>query len=173
MNNTIINNTIINNTRPSWDKTWLDMLEILKNRSSCVKLKTAASIVKNNQLLATGYNGTFSNQEECYEHWEKEYKNRVLQIPFNEWLETHEFKKLHRDWSIANEIHAEANALKWISRADTSGCILYTLYSPCNACAKDIIAHGIKTVYYRYLYKHGNEAISTLEKLGVYIMQIN
>jgi dCMP deaminase len=163
--------------RPSWHQVFGDMLDVLAKRSTCLKMKTSAMVVKDNQIIATGYNGTFDKHLECNAYWLDYYKklpidNTIDISCFTDWVETNEFKELHRIWSKANELHAEANALKWISRNQASGCILYTRHSPCDACAKDIIAHNIKTVYYKYLYKHGSNAIDTLTKAGVVINKI-
>ena len=143
------------------------MLEILARRSTCLKIRTAAMIVKNTQIKGIGYNGTFSNCKECNEYWSDEYKKLNLYISFDEWLKTDEFKNLHREWSLKNEVHAESNALKQISKNDINGCILYTLYSPCDACTKDIIAHNIKILYYKYEYLRGFDALIRLKEHGI------
>lgn len=153
--------------RISWHEFFINVMEILTKRSSCIKLKTAALIVHDTQILSIGYNGTFPGDVECNNYWFEYYKTTSQSISFADWCKTDEFRSLHRKWSLANEIHAEANALKWISRKDTKDCVMYTLYSPCDLCAKDIIAHNIKTVYYKHLYKHGEESLKKLDKYGV------
>lgn len=163
--------------RPSWDDTYSSIMHELAKRSSCLKLKTSALIVKNNQIIAMGYNGTFDKHTECHNYWLDKYKKMDLSddmdiSSFDEWIKSKEFKELHRNWSKCNENHAEANALRWISAADTNNCTMYTLYSPCSACAKDIIAHKIKTVYYKYMYKHGIDAIDILGKANINVLKI-
>lgn len=183
--------------RPPWHQIFMDRLEVLASRSLCLKMNTAASIVSETQEIASGYNGTFSHHTECVDYWHEYYKqniqNRVelssvdknsgiasgtvdsavddmkntYASTFARWIESDEFRLLHKEWSKANEMHAEANALKMISSRDAKNCILYTLYSPCDQCAKDIIAHNIHTVCYRYKYKHGEEALKRLQSCGV------
>lgn len=150
--------------RPSWNQLFMMMAELMAQRSTCLKLKTGCVITKGTQIKAIGYNGTFPHHEECNEYWAKKY-NINCKICMDI------IKKEHKEWSLANEIHAEANALKWIKPINNN-YILYTVYSPCDLCAKDIIAHGIKTVYYRKSYKHGYNAIERLIKAGVECYQI-
>lgn len=157
--------------RPSWHKTFLDMLEIIKHRSQCLKLQTAAMIVKGTQIISFGYNGTFTGCTECYNYWNNyhyEHRSQLNTCSFNSWLLTDEFKIAHREWSKANEVHAESNAMKWVSKYDIDEkCAMYTLMSPCESCAKEIIAHGLKLVYYKYDYKHGQKALETLRENNV------
>ncbi len=159
--------------RPSWNKTFIDIVEVLAKRSLCLKLKTAAIIVKDTQIISIGYNGTYSKCIECNEFWKEEHKKNNLTISFDEWLNTEEFKDMHREWSKLYEVHAEANALANIKRADANNCVMYTLYAPCDACAKAIKAYGIQLVYYKHKYKHGDDALERLNKLQVSCVQIN
>jgi len=153
--------------RPSWDQVFIDMLESLAKRSCCLKIHTSALIAKGSQILAIGYNGTFSKHKECDEVWREFHANLDDRPPFKEWVTTDEFRLAHREWSVGNEVHAEANALQWINKRDIEGCIMYTLYSPCNECAKSIISYGIKTIYYKHFYSKGLAALSTLNNAGV------
>ena len=94
-------------------------------------------------------------------------KKNAVNIPFEQWLMQTDIKTRHREWSIRNEMHAEANALRYLSADNTENCVLYTLYSPCDMCAKAIRAHGIKRIVYMYEYARGQHAIEMLTKAGV------
>ena len=154
--------------RPSWDSVFMEFVEILAKRSTCVKMQTAAVITHETQIISIGYNGTFSKSPECLNYWLNLYKKINLDISFVEWQETDEFKLLHREWAKSEEIHAEANALGWISKFDdTLNYTMYTLYSPCDACAKEIIKYGIGCIYYKYKYKHGDKALERLMMQGI------
>ena len=153
--------------RPTWDQVFIEMLVPLAKRSCCLKIHTSALIAEGSQILAIGYNGTFSKHKECNAVWKEFYNKLDGRLPFKKWLLTEEFKAAHREWSANNEVHAEANALQWVSKRNIKGCVMYTLYSPCNACAKSIIAHGIDTVYYKIFYQRGLEALNTLQRAGV------
>jgi dCMP deaminase len=167
-----INNTL---TRKSWNEIFMNWAIELSNRSSCIKYKTATIISNNSQIVSLGYNGTFCKKEECNDYWYSYWDKLELSknISFNDWIKTKEFKLLHREWSEENEVHAEINALNWISKKeDTSNYILYTVLSPCNNCAKSIISHGIKTIYYHIEYSRGVNALNLLKKMGIKCYQI-
>lgn len=163
---------------------------ILKSRSTCVKYQTATIIVNGTQIIALGYNGTFSGKDECVDYWFKQHVDGILNVldqhntvqpeermnmatsiantSFDTWVQTDEFRTLHRIWSAKHEVHAEINALNWVSKKDiTADYALYTYYSPCDNCAKAIISYGIKQVYYNKVYRNGEEALKTLEDNGV------
>lgn len=165
-------------SRPSFPQLFMNICEMVAERSLCVKIKTASIVVKGSQILAIGYNGTQSGAVECDEHWRNIWLSEGMdqKRTFEEWIQTNEFKDRHRIWSIAEEIHAEANALAWISKRDVLAhahdYIMYTLYSPCDTCAKTIINHGIKKLYYRKVYKHGSNALVRLRDFGVEVYKI-
>ncbi len=153
--------------RPTWHETFISMLDILADRSLCLKVQTAAMLVRDNQILSMGYNGTLSKSDECCDYWKRQYIEQKINIPWEDWIETEEFRIAHREWSRANEIHAEINALRYISKPQARDCTLYTIYSPCETCAKTIIAYGIKQVYYKHLYKHGDTPRQLLIEKGI------
>jgi len=153
--------------RPSWESIFIEMAELIAKRSVCLKIKTATVIVRGTQVVALGYNGTFSGCDECVTYWRNKHKEMNIEISLDEWVQTNEFKHLHREWSKAREVHAEANAFRQITEKDAHGCHMYSLYSPCDQCAKQIISYGIKKVYYKYKYKHGNDAIDLLKSCGI------
>jgi deoxycytidylate deaminase len=175
-----IRNDVNNNKRASWNEVFMNMLEPLTGRCACLKLKASAIITKGTRIIANGYNGTFHGAKECSDYWKEVfldiYRNdkskQNLEEAMNDWFVSEEFRKLHRTWSLANEIHAEANALSYISKDEGPECTMYSMYSPCDACAKSIIGYGIKTVYYKYKYKHGDNALSTLKNHNVKCEQI-
>jgi dCMP deaminase len=156
-------------SRPSWDKIFIDILEIIKDRSTCLKIKTAALIVKDTQIISIGYNGTFAKCTECADYWYEKYKQMNSGMSFDEWLLTREFRDGHREWSKSYEIHAESNALSWISKHDNCKYIMYSLYSPCDACAKEIIKYKnvIDRVIYKNKYSRGDDALKRLRDMEI------
>ncbi len=163
--------------RKDWDSVFMDMCEILKDRSMCLKYQTATIIVKNSQIIAIGYNGTASKKAECADHWLNYWAELFDETPFEKWIQSEEFREMHSKWSEIYEIHAEVNALNWISKSvidDT--CVLYTFYSPCERCAKHIISYGVKRVCYRNNYtgrsKCGSTGLKILRENDVVCEQI-
>jgi dCMP deaminase len=163
--------------RVSWHTVFINMCSVLRQRSLCLKYQTSAIVVKGTQILGIGYNGTASKQEECYHYWKNYWSINNINMPFDEWIKTDEFKNLHSKWSVLNEIHAEVNALNWVSKWNIDEtCAIYTYYSPCENCAKQILSYGIKKLYYCYKYSgrnvSGTDGIKFLQDRGIYCEQI-
>ena len=51
--------------RISWDEYFMSMAELASKRSTCLRRQVGAVIVKDNQLLATGYNGAPKGLDNC------------------------------------------------------------------------------------------------------------
>jgi dCMP deaminase len=128
------------NFRHPWETVFYNILQSIKMRSTCIKHKVAACVVRGTQIISIGYNGTAAGTKECCDVW----------------LDSKEadFKIAHREWSAANEVHAEINALNYVSKNEAHDCALVTLYFPCLACAKHIASHSIRTVYYYDFHSH-------------------
>ena len=43
--------------RPSWEDYFMEIAQVVGTRSSCLRRNVGALLVKNRQILATGYNG--------------------------------------------------------------------------------------------------------------------
>jgi deoxycytidylate deaminase len=143
----------------------------------CLKYQTSSIVIKGTQILGIGYNGTAAKQEECNKYWKDYWEINDIEIPLEEWIKTDDFKKLHSDWAYINEIHAEVNALNWVSKRDIDDtCAIYTYYSPCEQCAKQILSYGIKNVYYIEKYsgrtKSGMDGVKFLIDRNVKCVQI-
>lgn len=135
--------------RPDWDSTFIDMCYVLSKRSTCVRLQTAAIVVKNLNIISIGYNGCPSGMVHCCDRWKAAD------------LDEAQFLQEHHQWSLANELHAEINALLRC-KADVQGGTIYSLYSPCIQCAKAIVAAGIKEVVYLHVYARDLESTAML-----------
>ncbi|PIU42252.1 MAG: cytidine deaminase [Candidatus Omnitrophica bacterium CG07_land_8_20_14_0_80_42_15] len=119
--------------RPSWDEYFIDIAKLVSKRSTCLRRKVGAVIVKNRRILATGYNGTPSGIRHCEEVGCLREK---LKIPSGE---RHE---------LCRGLHAEQNALLQASLYGISleGSSLYCTNQPCLICAKMLINAGIREV---------------------------
>jgi dCMP deaminase len=120
-------------SRPNWDEYFLEIARIVSKRSTCLRRKVGALIVKDRRILATGYNGTPSGIRHCAEVGCLRAK---LKIPSGQ---RHE---------LCRGLHAEQNvllqaALYGISLRDSS---LYITNQPCIICAKMIINAGVREV---------------------------
>lgn len=121
--------------RPSWDDYFMDMLEIVKTRSTCIRRQVGALIVKNNRVLATGYNGAPSGITHCN-------KDNCLRL--NQNIKSGERHELCRG------THAEQNAIISAATSGTSieGATIYITCSPCILCSKMLINARIERIVY-------------------------
>ena len=128
---------------------------ILAQESKCVSKKVGAIITKDGRIISSGYNGTPAGHINCKDHFKNGYE-----------------RESHHEWSNANEIHAEMNAILFASKVGLSlnGCEMYTLVSPCIQCAKVIVGAGISKVYFRERYDRETDGLIFLENNGVFVL---
>ena len=122
-------------SRPSWDEYFLEIASLVSRRSTCLRRKVGALVVKDRRILATGYNGTPSGIRHCSEVGCLREK---LKIPSGE---RHE---------LCRGLHAEQNAIIQAAKHGTNidGATLYSTTQPCIICVKMIINAGITRVVY-------------------------
>lgn len=115
--------------RISWTEYFSDLAKLVSKRSPCERLQVGCVLVKNNRIIATGYNGFLPNAE---------HKSIVV--------DNHE----------QATIHAEQNCIADCSKrgVETSGAIAYITHYPCINCYKILIASGIKEINYIDDYKN-------------------
>ncbi len=121
-------------TRPSWQDYFFQVCYTVAQRSTCVRRKVGALAVRNNRILATGYNGTPAKIEHCLTRGCLRMK---LNIPSGE---RHE---------ICRGLHAEQNVIIQAANSGVSleGASLYCTTQPCLICTKMIINCGIKEIF--------------------------
>lgn len=139
--------------RPSWDEYFMEIVELIKTRSTCLRRQVGALIVKDKRILATGYNGAPTGCSHCLEVGCMREK---LGIPSGE---RHE---------LCRAIHAEQNAIVQAANSGTSikGGTLYVTHQPCVLCAKMAINAGISKIIYKGEYPD-ELSMSMLEEAGV------
>jgi len=119
--------------RPSWDEYFLEVALLVSKRSTCVRRKVGAVLVKDKRILATGYNGAPSGLKHCVEVG---CLRKKLQIPSGQ---RHE---------LCRGLHAEQNVLLQaaLHGTGTRSSILYITNLPCVICAKMLINAGVTEV---------------------------
>ena len=122
--------------RPSWDDYFMEIVEIIKTRSTCLRRQVGALIVKDKRILTTGYNGAPVGCRHCSEIG---CLRDQLHVPSGQ---NHE---------LCRAIHAEQNAIVQAAYSGISvnGGTLYVTTQPCSLCAKMIINAGIQRVVYK------------------------
>lgn len=106
-------------------------------RSTCMRRKVGAVIVKDNRILSTGYNGAPSGLPNCIDHCDRCYRS-AHNIPSGQCLDL--------CFAVHGEQNAILNALK--TGEDLKGASIYVNTYPCSTCAKLIIQVGISNIYY-------------------------
>jgi dCMP deaminase len=126
---------------------YLDIAETVLERSTCLRLRYGALIVRNDEIVATGYNGAPRGRANCSDlgHCVRE----KLKIPSGERYE------------LCRSVHAEANAIISASREQTLGATLYLACrsaktgelvsgtSSCAMCRRLVINAGISRIVIR------------------------
>lgn len=142
--------------RPSWDEYFLSIARLVSTRSTCLRRQVGAVVVKNKQVLATGYNGAPSGITHCDKVG---CLREELGVPSGE---RHE---------LCRALHAEQNAFLQAARHGTSlkDSTLYITTQPCSICAKMIINVGIKKIIIEGTYPD-EFALKFLEEAGVEVV---
>lgn len=124
--------------RPDWDSYFMMLAAAAATRSTCLRRQIGAVIVREGQVISTGYNGAPRGVPHCSETGCLREK---LGIPSGE---RHE---------ICRGSHAEMNAIAQAAAVGiaTAQAELYCTHAPCAFCTKAIINAGI----HRIVYIHG------------------
>lgn len=111
--------------RPDWDTYFLKLAMMASERATCPRMHCGCVIVKDNHVLATGYNGSLPGTPHCSE--------AGCLVVDNHCIRTN---------------HAEINAVCHAARLGVSleGATAYVTNLPCTSCAKALIGVGIVRV---------------------------
>lgn len=121
--------------RPSWDDYFMRITREVARRSTCLRRKVGAILVKDKHILTTGYNGAPSGLPHCAEVG-------CLRERFN--TPSGERAELCRG------LHAEQNAIiqAAVHGVQVPGATLYCTTQPCSLCAKMLINAGVTRIVY-------------------------
>ena len=150
----IVQKLSLGSYRPSWDEYFMNIAKTVAIRSSCIKRKVAAVIVKDKRIISTGYNGTPRGVTNCNEGGCPRCNSMT---PSGQGLME----------CICS--HAEENSITQAAYHGVSitKSVLYTTYSPCLICAKMIINSGIQEVVYNQHYTIGQGSLELLRASGI------
>ena len=111
--------------RPEWDEYFLKLSMLASERATCPRMHCGCVLVKNKNVIATGYNGSIPGDEHC-----------------------EDVGCLVVDDHCMRTNHAEMNALMQAAKQGNSvdGATAYVTNMSCTTCAKALIAAGIKRV---------------------------
>ena len=139
--------------RPDWDTYFMRITKLVATRSSCLRRRVGAVLVKDKRILATGYNGAPAGMAHCEEAG---CLRDQLHIPSGE---RHE---------LCRGLHAEQNAIIQAARQGTEikDSTLYCTTAPCSLCAKMLINAGVTRIVYEGSY-HDERAMAFFAEAGV------
>lgn len=154
---------------------YMRVAEATAELSTAIRLKVGAVIVRDNQILATGYNGTPAGWDNNCE--DKQYMDRGA----GGWLSPEEIEE---SWPLEDEVgryrlktkpvvlHAESNSLMKVARSTESsaGATLFCTHAPCLECAKLIYQSGIRQLFYRDSYRDSS-GLDFLQQGGIEVEQ--
>ena len=163
--------------RISRDDMFIQIVQVVAQRSTCLRSQVGALIVRDGRIVSMGYNGPVSGMPECKEIpsfvdlvSDPAYYDRPMSKIIDE-LENDPLKC--EGPGCTRSLHAETNAIAFAARAgvSVSGCTLYCSMSPCINCAKVIVNSGIREV--KFLEKYRNEdGIELLQKSGITVVDL-
>lgn len=117
--------------RKSWDRYFIDIARLVSERSTCLRRKVGAVLVRDKRILCTGYNGAAHGLAHCAEAG---CVRERLGIKPAERIE------------ICRGIHAEQNALVQAAMfgVSVSSAVLYCTHEPCITCAKMLLNADVR-----------------------------
>ena len=149
-------------TRTSKENYYLDIADAVSERSTCMRRRYGAIIVRSDEIISTGYNGAPRGRKNCSDLGF--CAREALKIPSGERYE------------LCRSVHAEANAIISASRRDMIGAVLYLVgrdaktgellrdTTSCSMCRRMIINAGITKIVARI-----GEADFTVTDVGEWI----
>ena len=150
-------NELSKGKRPSWDEYFLDLAHAASKRATCNRGKSGCVIVRDKQVLATGYVGSPQGLPHCDD------VGHLLK------------KVIQEDGKVTEHclrtVHAEQNAICQAAKRGISieGATIYQRMTPCRTCAMLLINCGIKRVVCERKYQLAEESEKLLAEAGIKI----
>ena len=168
--------------KPKFIEYYMKLAELTSKLSYAKRLQVGAVIVKDNQILGTGYNGTpagwdnnCEDQEWCSGGGWLSPAEIEAEWPFEGTYLDMEGNTMHGNYRLKTKpevLHAEMNCLMKVAKSTESSnnAILFCTHAPCMDCAKAIFQAGIQTVFYRDQYRD-DSGLNFLKQGGVNVYQ--
>ena len=127
--------------RLSWNQYFLMITRQVAERSTCLRAKVGAVIVRDRSIVATGYNGAPAGMPHCLDVGCLIYRSETPDGEIEE--------------NCFRTIHAEINAIAQAARNGSAihDAAVYITHSPCIHCLKTLVNTGIKQIFYEKPYK--------------------
>jgi len=121
--------------RPTWPEYFMSIAKLVSTRSTCLRRKVGAVLVKDKRIMATGYNGAPTGIRHCKDTG---CLRETLRVKAGE---RHE---------LCRGLHAEQNVIIQAAYygAVSKGTTLYSTHMPCIICSKMLINAGVEKIVY-------------------------
>jgi dCMP deaminase len=172
--------------RPSWTEYFMTVVDAISERSTCDRGKPGCVIVKDNQILATGYAGAPPKFPHCSdEGHDMEERTRFIPyrddspIPVAPEGYVVNLQKARYEMPASQHcfrtLHAEQNAILQAAKRGIAleGSTCYVSMTPCRTCAMMLISVGVVEVVAKKLYQKGQESIEMFNRAGVKITHLD
>ena len=156
------------------DLIYMQMAYQIAKLSYAKRRRVGCVIVKDTQIISTGYNGTPHGIDNgCEEDQIKTIENENHKKVLEEKGYSCDDGCCSKEVTKREVLHAESNALAKISKSTLSsdGADLYTTTCPCFDCAKLIIQSGIKRVFYSEDYRDMS-GVALLKQAGIEVKEV-
>ncbi|MDX1765810.1 MAG: cytidine/deoxycytidylate deaminase family protein [Candidatus Saccharimonadales bacterium] len=147
--------------RPSWDEYFMELANTASKRATCDRGRSGCVIVRDKQVLVSGYVGSPMGMPHCDDVG-------------------HLLKKVTHDDGSTTEhcmrtVHAEQNALVQAAKLGVAlkDSTLYCRMTPCRTCAMLIINGGIEKVIAERRYPHAAESEAMFKDAGVKLVHVH
>lgn len=137
--------------RIPWDQYFMLQAVLLSLRSTCTRLSVGAILVRDQRMIAGGYNGSVSGDKHCID-------DGCYMV----------------DGHCLRTIHAEMNAVLQCAKfgIPTDGAELYVTDFPCLQCTKMLLQAGVKKIHYLRNYNNDSYALELLKLKEVALEQV-
>ncbi len=137
--------------RVSWETYFMNIAKEVSTRSTCDRKSVGAVIVRDKNILSTGYNGSIKGLPHCDEAG-------------------HEMVDGH----CVRTTHAEANVIAQAAKngVRVDAAEIFVTASPCYNCFKIIANSGIKTIYYDEFYRD-ERILEHAQEAGIELVQLD
>lgn len=147
-------------TRIPVDEYFMKIAYVVSERSTCLRRKVGAVIVKDKHILSSGYNGAPAGVKDCLE----------IGTCLRDELKIQSGKDKH----ICRAVHSEQNAIIQAAKfgIQLKDATLYCTHNTCMICARMIINAGIKKVV-TCAQRHESDFEELFKEAGIEYVQIN
>jgi dCMP deaminase len=141
---------LIAKSRTDWPHYFMNIAREVATRATCDRKHVGAIIVRDKNILSTGYNGSIRSQPHCDDAG-------------------HDMVGGH----CVRTVHAEANSILQAARNGVriDGADIYTTASPCWECFKLIANSGIQRIFYGEFYRE-EKSFQIAKELGIELIKI-